>query len=65
MAVGTPGGRKHFAEPNESADPASRWSWARTIDGRAACGIGYHRVHGGPTGDEGCGSSSWNRTVPA
>ena len=26
---------------------------------------GYHRAHGGPTGDEGCGSTSWNRTVSA
>ena len=31
----------------------------------AASGNGYHRAHGGPTGDEGCGSTSWNRTVPA
>ena len=47
------------------AGPASRWSWARTTGGRAASGNGYHRAHGGPIGDEGCGSTSWNRTVPA
>ena len=45
--------------------PASRWSWARTTDGRAASGNGYHRAHSGPTGDEGCGSTGWNITVPA
>ena len=66
MATGTPGGRRHLAEPKEIAGPASRWSWARTTDERAASGNGYHRAHGGPTGDEGgCGSTSWNRTVPA
>ena len=65
MAAGTPGGRRHLAEPKEIAGPASRWSWARTTDGRAARGNGYHRAHGGPTGDEGCGSTSWNRTVSA
>ena len=43
----------------------SRWSWARTTDGRAASGNGYHRAHGGPTGDEGSGSTTWNITVPA
>ena len=34
---------------------------ARTTDGRAARGNGYHRAHGGPTGDEGCGSTSWKQ----
>ena len=58
-------GRRHFAEPKEIAGPASRWCWARTTDGRAASGNGYHRAHGGPAGDDGCGSTSWNRTVPA
>ena len=38
---------------------------ARTTDGRAASGNGYHRTHGGPTGDEGYGSTSWNITVSA
>ena len=65
MAAGTPGGRRHLTEPKEIAGPASRWSWDRTTDGRAASGNGYHRAHGGPTGDGGCGSTSWNRTVPA
>ena len=65
MAAVTPGGRRHLAEPKEIAGPASRWSWARTTDGRAARGNGYHRAHGGSTGDEGCGSTSWNRTVSA
>ena len=59
MAAGTPGGRRHLAEPKEIAGPASRWSWARTTDGKAASGNGYHRAHGGPTGDEGCRSISW------
>ena len=63
MAAGTPGGRRHLAELKEIASPVSRWSWARTTDGRAASGNGYHRAHGGPTGDEGCESSSWNITV--
>ena len=53
MTAGTPGGRRHLAEPKEIAGPASRWSWARTTNGRAASGNGYHRAHGGPTGDEG------------
>ena len=44
----TPGGRRHLAEPNEIAGPASRWSWTRTTDGRAASGNGYHRAHDGP-----------------
>ena len=65
LAAGTPGSRRHLVEPKEIAGPASRWSWARTTDGRAANGNGYHRAHGGPTGDEGCGSTSWNRTVLA
>ena len=65
MAAGTPGGRMHLAELKKIAGPASRWSWARTTGGRAARGNGYHRAHGGPTGDEGCGRISWNRTVPA
>ena len=50
MAAGTPGGRRHLAEPKEIAGPVSRWSWARTTDGRAASDNGYHRAHGGPTG---------------
>ena len=45
MAAGTPGGRRHHAKPKEIAGPASRWSWARTTDGRAARGNGYHRAH--------------------
>ena len=61
MAARTPGGRRHLAEPREIVRPASRRSWARTTDGRAASGNGYHRAHGGPTGDEGCGSTSWKR----
>ena len=65
MAAGTPGGRRHLTEPNEIAGPANRWSWARSTDGRAASDNGYHRAHGGRTGDEGCGCTSWNRTVPA
>ena len=52
MAAGTPGRRRHLAEAKEIAGPASRWSWARTTDGRAASGNGYHRAHGGSTGDE-------------
>ena len=55
MAAGTPGSRRHLTEPKEIEGPASRWSWARTTDGRAASGNGYHRAHGGPTGDESCG----------
>ena len=65
MVAGTPGGRRHLAKPKEIAGPARRWSWARTTDGRAASGNGYHRAHGGPTGDEGGGSTSWNITVLA
>ena len=65
MATGTPGGGRHLVEPKEIAGPASRWSWARTTDGRAASGNGYHRAHGGPTKDEGRESTSWNITVPA
>ena len=65
MAAETSGGRRHLTEPKKIAGPASRWSWARTTDGRAVSGNGYHRAHGGPTGGEGCGSTSWNRTVPA
>ena len=65
MALGTPGDRRYLAEPKEIAGPASRGSWAKTTDGRAASGSGYHRAHGGPTGDEGCGSTSWNITGPA
>ena len=65
QATGAPGDRRYLAEPKEIAGPAGRWSGARTTDGRAASGNGYHRAHGGPTGDEGCGSTSWNRTVPA
>ena len=65
MAAGTPAGRRYLAEPKEVAGPASNWSWARTTDGRAASGNGYYRAHGGPTGDEGWGSTIWNRTVPA
>ena len=65
MAAGTPGGRSYLAEPKEIAGPASRQSWVGTTNGRAASGNGYHRAHGGPTGDEGRGSTSWNRTVPA
>ena len=65
MTAGTPGGRRYLAEPKEIADPASRWSWARTTDGSAASGNGYHRDHGGPKKDEGCGGTGWNRTVPA
>ena len=53
----------HLAEPKEIGGPASRWSWVRTTDERAASGNGYHRAHGGPTGGEGCGSTSWNRTA--
>ena len=53
MTAGTPEGRRHLAESKEIAGPASEWSWARTTDGRAASGNGYHRAHGGPTGDEG------------
>ena len=64
MAAGTPGGGRHIAEPKEIADSASSSSWARTTDGRAASGNGYHRAHGGPAGDAGCGSTSWSRTVP-
>ena len=63
MAAGTPGVKRHLAELKEIAGPASRWSWARTTDGRAASGNGYHRAHSGPTGDKGCGNTSWNRTV--
>ena len=48
MAAGSPGGRRHLAESKEIAGPASRWSWARTTDGRAASGNGYHRAHGDP-----------------
>ena len=44
MAAGTPEGRRHLAEPKEIAGPASRWSWARTTDGRAARGNEYHRL---------------------
>ena len=40
MAAGTPEGRRHLVEPKEIADPASRWSWARTTDGRAAMELG-------------------------
>ena len=58
MAAGTPEGRRHIAEPTEIAGPARRWRWAGTTDGRAASDNGYHRAHGGPTGDEGCGSTS-------
>ena len=65
MTTGTPGGRSHLAEPKEIAGPASRWSWARTTDGRTASGNGYHRAYGGPTGDEHCGITSWNIIVPA
>ena len=65
MAAGTPGGRRYLTEPKVIAGPASRWSWARTTDGRATSGNGYHRARGGPTGDKGYGSTSWNRTVPA
>ena len=65
MAAGTPGGRRYLVEPKEIAGPANRWSWARTTDGRAASGNGYHKAHGGPRGNEGRGSTSWNRTVPA
>ena len=65
MDAGTPGGRRHLTESKEIAGPASRWGWARIPDGRAASGNGYHRAHGGPTGDEGRGSTSWNRTLPA
>ena len=65
MTPGTPGERRHLAEPKETAGPANRWSWARTTDGRAASGNGYHRAQGGPTGNEGRRSTSWNRTVPA
>ena len=50
MAAGTPGDRRHLAEPKEIAGPASRWSWARPTDRRAASDNGYHRAHGGPTG---------------
>ena len=53
MATGAPGDRRYLAEPKEIAGPAGRWSGARTTDGRAASGNGYHRAHGGPTGDEG------------
>ena len=53
MAAGTPGGRRHLTEPKEIAGPTSRWSWARTTDGRAASGNGYHRAHGGSTRDDG------------
>ena len=60
-----PGGRKHHVEPKEIAGPASRGSWVKTPDGKTASGNEYHRAHGGPTGDEGRGSNSWNRTVPA
>ena len=48
----------------EIAGPASRWSWASTTGGKAVSGNGNHGAHGGPTGDEGCGNTSWNRTVP-
>ena len=65
MTAGTPGGRRLLTDPKEIAGPARRWSWARTTDGRVARGDGYHRAHGSPIGDEGCGSTSWNRTVPA
>ena len=65
MAAGTPGGRRHLAEPKEIAGPASRWSWGRATDGRSASGNGYHRAHGGRTGDEGCGNTSLSKTVPA
>ena len=64
MAAGTPRGRRHLVEPKEIAGPVSRWSQAKTTDRRAASGNGYHRAHGGPTVDEGRGSTSWNRTVP-
>ena len=65
MTAGTPEGRRHLVEPKEIAGPTSRRSWVRTPDGRAASGNGKHRAHGGPTGDEGRGSTNWNRTVPA
>ena len=40
MTVGTLGGKKHLVEPKEIAGSASKWSWARTSDGRAASGSG-------------------------
>ena len=52
MSTGTPGGGRHLVEPKGIAGPASRWSWARITDGRAASGNGYHRAHGGPTRGE-------------
>ena len=54
-------GRRRLVGLKEIAGPASRWSWA----GRAASGNGYHRVHGGPAGEEGRGSTSSNGTVLA
>ena len=65
MVAGTSGGKRYPVEPQEIAGPASRWNRARTSDERAAYGNGYHRAHGGPTGDEGRWSTSWNITVPA
>ena len=40
MAAGKPGGRRHLTEPKEIAAPASRWSWSRITDERAASGNG-------------------------
>ena len=36
MAVGTPRGKRYLVESKEIAGPSSRWSRARTSDGREA-----------------------------
>ena len=38
MPAGMPGGRTPLVELKEIACPGSRWSWARTSNGRAASG---------------------------
>ena len=40
MTAGMPGGRGRLVEPKKITGPASRWSWARTPDGRGASGNG-------------------------
>ena len=45
--------------------PVQGWSRARISDGRAAYGDGWHRAHGGPTGDDCSGNTSWNSTFQA
>ena len=58
MAAGTPGIRKRLLEPQEITGPASGRSRARISDGRTRDGL--HRAHGGPTRDDGSGSTRWN-----